>query len=348
MKRFRWVIGLLLLVLLFSNCYRREVGVEPEQRIYVFAPDTVWQQVGATLDSVFNRGIRTPQYEKYLQLKYIPNADDMDKYTLHRNLMFVATLDSKGPIADLLTRSLSSSGALESVKKGQNFLFKKENLWAENQLILMLTSVNADSLNRKIKRYKNQIFDLYFNRYLLQLKREMYRRLEQKKLEKELLKKYQWQVRVQHDYFIAWESPDTGFVFLRRTLPERWLYVRWLDSDNPSLITKAWVLNQRDSVGVWFYGGDKVNRQYVKTQEVNFLGRRALRVDGLWENDQKVAGGPFREYVFYDEPTSRIYILDEAVFDPRDVYGKLPYLLQLDVMAHTFKTLVDIQRGGGK
>ncbi len=348
MKRFRWILGLLVVVLLFSNCYRREVGVEPEQNIYVFAPDTVWQQVQTTLDSVFNRGVRTPQYERYLKLKYIPNPDDMDKYTLHRNLMFLATMDSTGPIADLVTRSLSSSGALESVKSGKNFLFKKEDLWAENQLILMLASVNADSLNRKIARYRNQIFNLYFDRYMSQLKKELYRRLEQKKLEKKLLKKYQWEVRVQHDYFVAWESPDTGFVFLRRMHPERWFYVRWLDSDNPGLITKKWILDQRDSVGVWFYGGDKVNRDYVKTKIVDFLGRRAYRVDGLWENDQKVAGGPFREYVFYDEPTARIYILDGAVFSPQNVYGKLPYLLQLDVMAHTFKTLVDIQKSGGK
>jgi hypothetical protein len=308
----------------------------------------VWQQVKSALDTVFDRGVRTPQYERYLKLKYIPNPDDMDKYTLHRNLMFVATTDSKGPIAELVTRSLSSSGALESVKRGENFLFKKEDLWAENQLILMLASVNTDSLNRKILRYKNQIFNLYFNRYIAQLKREMYHRLEQKKIEKELLKKYQWEVRVQHDYFLAWESPDTGFVFLRRMHPERWLYVRWVETDNPSLITKDWILNQRDSVGVWFYGGDKVNRDYVKTKEVGFLGRRAVQVDGLWENDEKVAGGPFREYVFYDEPTSRIYILDGAVFSPQRVYAKLPFLLQLDVMMHTFKTLVDVQKAGGK
>jgi len=344
-KRKKYGLLLILILSLFAaNCYRREVGREPEQDIFVFAPPAIWDAVQKPLEDVFSAGIETPQYEKYFNLKYVSNPDDLDKYTLHRNLMFVATLDSKGPIADLVKKSISSSKTMTGVKQGKNFLFKKENQWVNDQVILLLISVNADSLAKKIERFKQQIFNIYNDQYEKQLKKEMFASHENKKLEEELLNKYQWTVRVQHDYFVAWESPDTGFVFLRRMYPERWFYGRWIDTDNPSLITKDWILNERDSVGTWFYGGDVINRKYVKFKIVNFNNRRAYQVDGLWENNEKVAGGPFREYVFYDEPTSRIYIIDCAVFDPKDLYGKMPYMRQLDVMARSFKTLVDIQK----
>ncbi len=343
-KRYGLVV-ILVLSLFAASCYRREVGREPEQDIFVFAPASVWNALQKPLEDAFSAGIETPQPEKYFRLKYIPNPDDLDKYTLHRNLMFVATLDSKGPIADLVRKSISSPETMAGVKEGKNFLFKKENQWVEDQTILLLVSVNTDSLAKKIEAFKQQIFSIYNSHYVKQLTKEMFASHENKKLEEEFLNKYQWTIRIQHDYFLAWESPDTGFVFLRRMYPERWLYVRWIETDNPSLINKDWIVNERDSVGTWFYGGDTVNRKYVKFNVINFNGRRAYQVDGLWENNKKVAGGPFREYVFYDEPTSRIYIIDCAVFDPKDLYGKMPYMRQLDVIARSFKTLVDIQKG---
>ena len=338
------LILVLVLSLFAANCYKREVGREPEQDVYVFAPQSVWSDLQKPLEDAFSAGIETPQDEKYFRLKYISNPDDLDIYTLHRNLMFVATLDSKGPIADLVKKSISSPETMAGVKSGKNFLFKKEDQWVKDQVILLLISVNTDSLAKKIEAYKQQIFNIYDSHYVKQLTQEMFASHENKKIEKEFLDKYQWTLRVQHDYFLAWESPDTGFVFLRRMNPERWLYVRWIETDNPSIISKEWILNERDSVGTWFYGGDTINRKYVKFKIINFNGRRAYQVDGLWENNKEIAGGPFREYVFYDEPTSRIYIIDLAVFDPKDLYGKLPFMRQLDVMAKSFKTLVDVQK----
>ncbi len=343
-RKLNLLLVLLVISLAFTSCYKREAGVGPEQDIYVFAPPSVWEKLQKPLETVFSKGVVTPQYEKYFRLRYIKNSNELDRYTLHRNLLFVSTLESKGPIADLVRKSISSSEMLADVKSGKNFLFKKENQWAKDQVLLILVSVNTDSLAKKITKYKDQIFNIYDRHYRKQVQAQMFTKYENKKLEKELLRKYQWTIRLQPDYSLAWASPDSGFVFFRRRNPERWLYVQWINTDNPSMMTKDWILNERDSIGVWFYGGDRVNRKYVKFKVINFNGRRAYQVNGLWENDKNVAGGPFQEYVFYDEPTGRIYIIDCAVFSPGRIYGKLPFLRQLTVMARSFRTIADIQK----
>jgi hypothetical protein len=89
-----------------------------------------------------------------------------------------------------------------------------------------------------------------------------------------------------------------------------------------------------------------VNRKYTKTKESEFLGRWCLKIEGLWEHEEQVAGGPFLAYVFYDEGTQRVYVIDCATFAPNKV--KIPFLDQMDAVAHTFKTKVELQREGAE
>ena len=168
------------------------------------------------------------------------------------------------------------------------------------------------------------------------LKKRMYAKLERKETEEKLMGKYGWRVRVQHDYFLAFEDPKENFVFLRRRFPERWLFVYWVDTEDPSFLTPEWCLKKRNEIGEKFYGEDRVVRGYTKVERGEFLGRKAFIVQGLWENEKEVAGGPYKAYCFYDSTTKRVYMIDIAVFAPGQ--RKMPFLRQLEVIAHTFRT----------
>jgi hypothetical protein len=178
----------------------------------------------------------------------------------------------------------------------------------------------------------------------------MYSIYEQKDLEKKLLEKYGWTVRVQHDYSIYKEFPQENFVMLRRAWPERWLFVCWQRLDDPSRITLDWAVAWRNSIGARFYENDRVVKPEtaargfktppdLSAREVEFTGRRALEVQGLWENEVKVAGGPFKAWAFYDEYTQQAFLIDIAVFAPGR--EKVPLMRQLEIMARTFRTQHD-------
>ncbi len=47
-------------------------------------------------------------------------------------------------------------------------------------------------------------------------------------------------------------------------------------------------------------------------------------------------GGPFVNYVFYDEPTKRIYMLDASIYAPK--FYKKKIIQQVDVLLQSFLT----------
>ena len=57
---------------------------------------------------------------------------------------------------------------------------------------------------------------------------------------------------------------------------------------------------------------------------------------GLWDLNIKGMGGPFVNYVFYDEDTQRLYMLDGSVYAPK--YYKRNLIQQMDVTLQSFRT----------
>ncbi|MCD6165509.1 DUF4837 family protein [bacterium] len=337
------VAPILFLFLVLVGCYHQPTVREPEYDIFVFAETDDWQHIERPLCQIFEKEIRTPQLEKLFTIHYA-DFSKLEKLSVRKNLLFVSTLESQGEIATIVKNMVRSPEMVRKIQQGKYFIFKKENQWVENQLLIALIAANRDSLVAKLHRNAQKLYNLFDKHNRKILLRTMYAQLENKKLEKQLLDKYGWSLRVQHDYFLVKEaSTNGGFVFLRRSFPERWLFVHWVQTDDATkLMTPEWCLNRRDWIGKKFYENDRVNREFTTVKLSEFNGRLAYEVTGLWENEEKIAGGPYKAYIFYDEPTHRVYMIDIAVFAPNK--RKLPYLAQLDVMAHTFTTRQEFEK----
>jgi len=106
------------------------------------------------------------------------------------------------------------------------------------------------------------------------------------------------------------------------------------------LLGKEWCIQKRNELGSKYCDGDVVEEKFVNPvyEEVDFLGKRASKISGLWKNMKAVEGGPFISYSFYDEQNEKIYMLDFACFDPRHKSTKRSLLRQGDVILHTFQT----------
>ena len=338
-------LTVVLVLFAISGCYRVPSVKGPEYNLYVFAENSDYASLKEILHATFEREILTPQYETHFKIIHVKPAD-FGNYLTYKQLLFVATLQSEGSIADLVKRSITQQNMMEKVENGESFLFKNEDQWIKDQLIITLVAPTLDSLMSKIDKNKDFIYNYFYDFQQKTVFDYVYSRLENKKLPKELMEKFQWTVRVPHDYFIDSEDPENNFVLLRRRIPERWFMVKYFDGLQPDIISEKWALDLRDSLGVRYFSGIKTNREYCSSKEINFLGRRCLRVQGLWEHDEQVVGGPFISYVFYDEGMQRVYLLDCATFAPnRD---KIPFLDQMDAMVHTFKTKLEIQREEAK
>lgn len=337
MKRLVYVL-LCLVVFILAACERKPYGYWREPKIAVVADSLEWQVIQEPLESYFEHVIRTPQSEKEYSLFRI-QENQFDQYSAFRYIVVIGTFESQGNAGKLLRQITADTTVRSGVVKDQLFMFSQRDQWSTNQLVAFVVADNLANLKERIERNGQYIYDLFnsdLNQYLTE---ELYRKREQFEIEDKLMKTYGWSLRVQTDYFIAQELQDEGFMWMRRMYPERWIFVRWIEDADPSLINSNWVVDERNRIGEKYYGNDRVVDKYLNFSKEEFLGRPAIITTGLWENEEKVAGGPFRNYTFFDSFSKRLFMIDVAVFAPNE--DKLPYLRRLDVIARTFRTLAD-------
>jgi hypothetical protein len=314
------------------SCQREITSAGDENTIIVIADSTDYAFLHDELSRTFEREIRTPWPEKVFELKPVP-AHRMDDYLHHPQLLLLGILGSGSPVSSKIEEMLTPEIA-KRIKNGENYVLKKDDPWVKAQRLLVLCAIHLDTLKQRIAANRNELFELCNQPLLERTKRRMYGQFEQKKLAQALLEKYGWSLRIQHDYHLYKEFPQENFVMLRRLAPERWLFVGWQPSSDPKLITPTAVVDWRNRLGNRFYENDRIVKNEVTFRAVDFAGRQALELQGLWENKSKVAGGPFKAWAFYDANTRCAFLIDVAVFAPGK--EKIRYLRQLEIMARTF------------
>ena len=330
---------------LVSSCSTKKPAVGHEDEIIVFADSAEYYNIESSMLTVFSKVILTPQPENLFNLTR-KNLSELGKYKDRKNIIIVAPLNSNSDVSNYIN-SLLDQKVKDLVNKDSVFVVNKKDLWANGQLVMVLTAPDMEKLNKDILEDSQNLLH-YFqkasdDRMLQSLYNERY---ENKKVEAQLLKKYGWVIYAEIDYFLARSDSANNFVWLRRSPGsemERWIFVHWIDNASPIYLNRDSVYAIRNRVTKKFYRTDS-DSSYVeitnapgyemKTNEVNFLKRYALFSQGLWRMSDGSMGGPFVNYTFYDEPTKRLYMLDGSIYAPKFYKKKL--IQQVDVLLHSF------------
>jgi hypothetical protein len=156
-----------------------------------------------------------------------------------------------------------------------------------------------------------------------------------------LEERFGWSIAPPTGYDFFTTDAEEGFVFFRRTRPDRTIFVHW-ESGGPDLVSEEHVLSSREELAMRYFDGDVIERQRpLITERVDFLGRRAVRVSGWWGNRELVGGGAFRTYCFHEPTQGRVYIVDASLFAPG--FDKTSLMRNLDAIAHTFSTSSSVE-----
>lgn len=326
----------ILCAVMMSHCDRKDRAWGTTNRIITVADSLDWIDLESTVRSTLAKEIFTPQTEELLELKKI-NFSELGTFDRYHNILILGTLRSGSGMKELFEARLSARDR-SLVESDSLYLFKSIDPWYTPQLLVMMVARDIDTLKRRIRDNSVFLYSLFEDNVNQVISNQLYYRYEQKDIERQLLDKYGWTIRVPHEYFIAEEREQDNAVWFRRLSPERWLLVRWLESDDPSLLSEEWCLEQRRWIGEQVYSDDKIVEGYTTFNRIDFNGRYAFEVRGLWETEDE--GGPFTMYAFYDESSSRIYVIDIACFSPGK--EKMPFIRQLQVMAGTFRTKAEL------
>lgn len=334
--------SLLLFIFGCNSSNKPAKGFEDE--IYVVADSAEYLEFKAALDSTFERIINTPQPEKLFTLKRI-NPSQVEKIKNKKNIIIAAPINSGSQTSQFISAIVDSS-VENKLADDSNFIAYKDNLWAKNQLVAVVSANTVNDLNSKILDNSDNLLYAFQKYSDERLFNSLYKpRYERKDVEGKLLKDYGWIIYVQADYHVAMDKPEDNFVWLRRSPGsdmERWIFVHWIDNATPEYLNEDSVKAIRNRITKKYLltadnrGYVVIAEDYLTVNEVNFNNRYALFTQGLWDLNIKGMGGPFVNYIFYDEDTRRIYMLDGSIYAPK--YYKRNLIQQIDVTLQSFKT----------
>lgn len=334
--------GLGLVILLLSALIPLGCGdfkpesVGPAQEILVIADPGEWAQLEPTVRDIFEKVIRTPQVEKIFSVQFGRFEDiDAKQHLKRKNLMVLSTIDAQTETGAFL-RSFLSDDVVASVREGRSGVTWKEDVWADEQLLIVATGKDIQSVTDNLRGASDRLYAQVEAARNKRIAKLVYRYGERVDVTKQLADEFGWQVRVPFGYRILDAKPDSGFVALAKESPSRWCFVYWEDGVNPDQLTEDWVIAKRNEITGQFFDRDRIAPGEVEVFETDFSGKLAVVLQGLWENQEKWTGGPFKSYAFVDLELNRFFFVDVGVYSPNK--QKETYLRQLDLMAHTFKT----------
>ena len=117
-----------------------------------------------------------------------------------------------------------------STIEGDNQLIFAKNIFSRNQNYLIINGPNQKKIIEQVKDkgpwLKKQYDDLLFKRQSVHLFEGSTR---QKDLEKSLLEKYDWTLKIPWGYTVIRDSEEENFFWMGRDIPYRWLAVQWKD-----------------------------------------------------------------------------------------------------------------------
>lgn len=350
MKRKITTLFLIIIsALLLQNCSTKKKAKGPEDDIHIIADSSEFLLVEDALKKTFGKIIHTPQPEQLFQIKR-HSVNSLRQLQLKKNLILLAPLNSGSKTSEYL-ESILDSNVAKLVLDDSVSVINRYDLWAQDQLVMILTAKDIKSLESKILDQKEDLFYYFREKSNKRLAKGLYNpRFEQKNIEAKLLSNYGWLMYIQADYQIAMDQPEDNFVWLRRgvnTDMERWVFVHWIEDSSPEFLEVDSITTVRNKLTKKFYRTTddsayvELYDEFRMNTEVNFNGRYALMTQGLWRFNDQSMGGPFISYTFYDEETRRIYMLDASILAPK--YLKKSLLQQVDVLLHSFKTESEVE-----
>jgi hypothetical protein len=335
--------------ILFQGCDTKKQAKGEEDEIFVIADSADYYEVEGKIKEAFGKVIYTPQPEELFEIKR-KRFDELQKFKMQKNIVILASLGTKMPTSNYL-ESIIDEKVKRLIEADSVFVINKYDLWAANQLVMILTAPSIEKLKKQIAEKKNDLIYFFREASNKRMAKGLYNKnFEQKKVEANLLTKYGWMIYMQADYQLALESKEDKFVWIRRGVNsdmERWIFVHWKDSETPEFLNMDSITAERNKITEKFYRTTndsayvELYDDYKMQSEVNFNGKYSIMTQGLWRFNNQSGGGPFINYTFYDEKTRRIYMLDASVFAPK--YFKKSILQEVDVLLHSFKTENEIE-----
>ncbi len=206
----------------------------------------------------------------------------------------------------------------------QSKMHFSEDMWASSQSVLRIVSPDAASFAKFVTEKKDYIYN-FFERAERERNLQYHRRTHNREMSRLVLLKSGCEIQVPKgmDRFMVGDD----FLWLANDRQRRYqsLVIYSYPYTDPNTFTLKYLNAKRDSVmQANIPGGPEGS--YMKREEawpetfteINFNGKYAVEIRGLWEMEGDIMGGPYVSITRLDEVNQRVVTAEIFIYAPDD------------------------------
>ncbi len=317
--KFSLIIAVFMAVIFTTSCENIPSNIGKSHEIVVAAPS-----------------IDTSIIINNIQLyNYVPQREGLFTFlfkadTAIKQFSRYHTIIIYGTLADESIATLLNDDAKLTTQKDTFTLFKLNDLWAKEQLVIIMAVSEPIYISSGIEKYGNIISSILEEDYYQRIKKNYYYRDIDKK-HKATLEEFGVTFDLTKSWIIDSTYWNEHFLFFHTHFPDRSIFFYKEPASEAISLTMA--LEKRDALTSKYYNGDYVLTDLVNSEEIEFKNMKGLKLEGVWQNDSLIAGGPFISYFLTDGDT--LFIIDGVLFNPGK--RKSDYFTTLEVIMNSFQ-----------
>jgi hypothetical protein len=311
---------------LFPGCipsYKPPRGAGKLTEIIVISDLELYSEVESLLVSNLGREIHLPTTERVFDLKRVA-PDELLKFRYRQNCLIL------GLTGDAIIDSVLTPNARKDLLSGKSHVFNGNDLFVPEQSVLIVAAPTTHKLSEVLTNRRQVIFDYFAQGVRNRIKGILYKDGYMEDLASELESNYGFSISIPPNWIVA--RKEFGFVELMHHRPDRIISIYWQNMPKPR-IDRAEAIVIRNKISAIYRDNDHIQDDFTDFYWVDFHNVITAKLDGVWQNDEKVMGGPFRCYLFWS--AGRLYAIDFHVFAPGE--KKWRWIQQLEIICDTFR-----------
>jgi hypothetical protein len=214
----------------------------------------------------------------------------------------------------------------------------KQDVFASNQIIFYFYVPNKETFFTLFQEKRDLMKNTFYSRERTRIIRA-FKTTENVTVSERLLKTFGFRLIAPEGFRILTSKPD--FISINKETKDygQNLFV-YTYPYSANSFKQSDILRVRNEIAKQYIFGP-LEGSYMTTEtlvppistEVNFNGRYAVETRGLWKLIGDFMGGPFVNYVFLDEETNQMVMIDGFLYSPKK--GKRDLLIQLESIAYS-------------
>lgn len=326
-----------------------EQAIGATGKINIIIPGPMWNSnVGAALDSLLTREMTVlPRPENIFKIRQV-NPDEVNHSMKRtRNLLFVLAYNDKSPDTERIKKYLSPNSLNKLMTDTSRVFEAVSNVFARNQEVMFLFAPDTKSLVQKIRTKGQKIIDHFEHKERERFTKNALNASGTKQLTARVKEKFKASIQLPFGYRKA--DDTTNFIWFRQINPlddkdvfiARKRYTSQSDFKKENLIAfrneicKRYIFEDPEEPDTYLITETQVDYKPVEWRELNFNGRYAAELRGLWKTNISTMGGPFKGIALVDEKRGYFYYVEGFAYGPSKDLREL--MRELDAILYSFK-----------